>query len=76
MSETCLEKVNGGVIKVSNGECVGCETCIDYCPKGIISIHPDQDCGYVVKFSNINDCPPGCSECVDACPLGVFEVQK
>lgn len=47
-------------------ECTGCGVCVDCCPKGCISMHPDQN-GFVLPVVDKNRCI-NCKLCEKVCP--------
>ena len=54
----------------SCGECTECDTCLVYCPEGIIRRQTDR--GYEVDYSYCK----GCGICVTECPRSAMEMQS
>lgn len=59
--------IEGGIVKVTHDECIGCKACITACPYDARYVHPD---GYVDKCTfcdhrTLNGENPAC---VDVCP--------
>ncbi|RLB07866.1 MAG: 4Fe-4S ferredoxin [Deltaproteobacteria bacterium] len=54
--------------KVKKKECVGCETCVQWCAYGAIAIRGE------VAFIDPQKCV-GCGECIVICPQGAIQIQ-
>jgi 2-oxoglutarate ferredoxin oxidoreductase subunit delta len=66
-----------GYIEISRQICKGCEICISFCPKGVIS-RSDQlnDNGYTpAVFNKEGECT-GCAVCALVCPEVAIEVYR
>jgi carbon-monoxide dehydrogenase iron sulfur subunit len=57
-----------GVIMVDDEKCNGCSWCIETCPYGAITIHPEKK---VVMMCDLCDGQP---KCVEWCPEGALEL--
>ncbi len=53
----------------SCGHCTKCDTCLVYCPEGIVRRTPK---GYAANFSYCK----GCGLCVEECPRGAMEMKE
>lgn len=52
----------------SKQNCCGCESCIDICPKGIISLTTDEEGFNYPEIIDNTKCIE-CNRCVDVCPI-------
>ena len=57
-----------GAKKVDREKCIGCGTCVRYCPLGVIFIDPESG-----KSCKCDLCD-GEPKCVGACPTGALEM--
>lgn len=57
------------VAVINADECVGCETCVDECPSGAISMNNDN-----IAVVNADECTD-CGACVDACPTEAITME-
>jgi len=69
----CPEKAisqgeNSGIIQISDKKCKGCDWCVQACPHGGITIHPDT--GFAVAC----DLCGGTPQCVEFCPEEALEI--
>ena len=66
-----------GYIEIEQGLCKGCELCIYFCPKKVISPSDKLNAGgYLpVSFDNNGECN-GCAICALVCPEAVIEVYR
>jgi len=64
-----------GYIEINSTLCKGCELCIFFCPKKVISAADKlNDAGYMpAKVQNKDDCT-GCAICALVCPEVAIEV--
>ena len=64
-----------GYIQINQELCRGCEVCIAFCPKGVISRSDKLNAsGYLpVAFIDSGECT-GCAICAVVCPDVVIEV--
>jgi Pyruvate/2-oxoacid:ferredoxin oxidoreductase delta subunit len=61
---------SGFISRVNEDLCIGCETCIAYCPFQALSLSTD----YIVQV-NIDACM-GCGVCIDKCPNGALSLER
>ena len=66
-----------GYIEIDHELCKGCQICISFCPKNVISVsdvlHAD---GYLsVVFNDNGECS-GCATCALVCPEVAIEVYR
>lgn len=71
--KACPEKAliqceNTGVIMVKEKACKGCDWCIQACPHGGISLHPDKGIAIACDLCN------GEPQCVESCPEEALEL--
>ena len=66
-----------GYIQINPGLCKGCEICIAFCPKGLISVSDKlNDNGYLpATFNGESECT-GCAICALVCPEVAIEVYR
>jgi 2-oxoglutarate ferredoxin oxidoreductase subunit delta len=66
-----------GYIEINSSLCKGCELCIYFCPKEVISLADKlNDAGYLpAKVSNEGECT-GCATCALVCPEVAIEVYR
>jgi 2-oxoglutarate ferredoxin oxidoreductase subunit delta len=67
-----------GYIEVSVELCKGCEICMSFCPKGVISLSDRLNAsGYLpVVFSDDDGQCTGCAICAVVCPEVAIEVYR
>jgi 2-oxoglutarate ferredoxin oxidoreductase subunit delta len=66
-----------GVIEISQELCKGCELCISFCPKGLISSSSKLNAaGYPPAVFNDNGECTGCAVCALVCPEVAIEVYR
>jgi len=66
-----------GTIEISGELCKGCELCISFCPKGIISVSDNLNAsGYLPAVFNDNGECTGCAVCALVCPEVAIEVYR
>jgi 2-oxoglutarate ferredoxin oxidoreductase subunit delta len=69
--------VTKGYIQINQGLCKGCEICIAFCPKGLISISGKlNEIGYLPAAFNDNGECTGCAICALVCPEVAIEVYR
>ena len=73
---TIIENMKGS-IEISRELCKGCELCIFFCPKGIISLSDELNAsGYLpATFKDNGECT-GCAVCALVCPEVAIEVYR
>jgi 2-oxoglutarate ferredoxin oxidoreductase subunit delta len=66
-----------GYIEIDQVFCKGCELCVYFCPKKVISISDKLNAsGYrVAAFSSDSECT-GCAACAVICPEAAIEVYR
>mgnify|MGYP001063581347 CR=1 FL=1 len=66
-----------GTIEISHELCKGCELCISFCPKGVISVSNKLNAnGYMsAAFKDNGECT-GCAICALVCPEVAIEVYR
>jgi 2-oxoglutarate ferredoxin oxidoreductase subunit delta len=64
-----------GNIKIDQELCKGCQVCLEFCPKKVISpLNKVNAAGYIpVAFNRDGDCT-GCGICAIVCPEVAIEV--
>ncbi len=62
-----LSRDKAGVVQLDKEKCVGCLSCVGFCPTGVMYVHPD----YTEPFKCV-----ACGSCVKACPNGVLSLEK
>jgi len=66
-----------GAVEISRELCKGCELCISFCPKGIISVSDKlNSSGYMPAVFNDNGECTGCAICALVCPEVAIEVYR
>ena len=66
-----------GYIEINQEFCKGCEICISFCPKDIISLSDKlNDDGYLTVVFNDNGECTGCAICAVVCPEVAIEVYR
>ena len=66
-----------GRIEISQELCKGCELCISFCPKGVISVSDKLNAaGYQPAVYNDNGECTGCAVCAIVCPEVAIEVYR
>jgi 2-oxoglutarate ferredoxin oxidoreductase subunit delta len=66
-----------GSIEISQELCKGCELCISFCPKGLISSASKLNAaGYPPAVFNDNGECTGCAVCALVCPEVAIEVYR
>ncbi|MBN1178131.1 MAG: 4Fe-4S binding protein [Anaerolineae bacterium] len=60
-----LSRNKQGIVLVKNKVCVGCLSCVGFCPYGAMFYHPDQ--------TQVFKCV-ACGKCADACPENALEI--
>ena len=67
----------GGYIEIDQELCKGCEICVFFCPKDVISISDKLNAsGYLpATFSGNGECT-GCAICALVCPEVAIEVYR
>ena len=66
-----------GSIEIDQECCKGCEVCVSFCPKDVISVSDKLNAaGYVpVVFEDNGECT-GCAVCAIVCPEAAIEVYR
>lgn len=62
-----LYRDKAGVVRLDREKCVGCLSCVGFCPYGVMYTHPD----YTEPFKCV-----ACGSCVKACPNGALALEK
>jgi len=66
-----------GYIEIDRELCKGCEICISFCPKEIISLSDKLNAsGYLPAFFSDNSECTGCAICALVCPEAAIEVYR
>jgi 2-oxoglutarate ferredoxin oxidoreductase subunit delta len=66
-----------GTITIDKERCKGCSLCIEYCPKGVISLSDKLNVkGYFVVDSQEDERCTGCATCAIMCPEVAIEVYR
>ena len=66
-----------GYIEIDRELCKGCEICISFCPKGVISQSDKLNSGgYLPASYNENGECTGCAICALVCPEVAIEVYR
>lgn len=66
-----------GSIQISQELCKGCELCISFCPKRLISVSNKLNAaGYLPAVFSDNDECTGCAICALVCPEVAIEVYR
>ena len=66
-----------GYIEIAQELCKGCEICISFCPKGVITLSDKFNAsGYLPAFFNDNGECTGCAICAVVCPEVAIEVYR
>lgn len=60
-----LQRDKRGVVRIDQTLCVGCLSCVGFCPYGAMFTHPDS----TVPFKCV-----ACGACVRTCPTGALAV--
>ena len=66
-----------GYIEIDQEFCKGCELCVFFCPKDVISMSDKLNAGgyRVAVFDDSGDCT-GCAVCAVVCPEVAIEVYR
>jgi 2-oxoglutarate ferredoxin oxidoreductase subunit delta len=66
-----------GKITISREYCKGCEICVSFCPKKMISLSAElNNSGYsTAVYSESGECT-GCAVCALVCPEAAIEVYR
>jgi len=66
-----------GSIQIDRELCKGCQLCIEFCPKAVISLQTRVNAaGYIpTTASNMAECT-GCGVCAIVCPEVAIEVYR
>jgi 2-oxoglutarate ferredoxin oxidoreductase subunit delta len=66
-----------GYIEIDRELCKGCEICISFCPKDVISLADKLNAsGYLPAFFNDDGECTGCAVCALVCPEVAIEVYR
>ena len=66
-----------GKITISSEFCKGCEICISFCPKKMISLSSEMNSnGYSTAVFGKSDGCTGCAICATVCPEAAIEVYR
>lgn len=60
-----IQRDKRGVVRINKDLCVGCLSCVGFCPYGAMRIHPDSS----VPFKCV-----ACGSCAKTCPTGALAV--
>ena len=64
-------------LEFKRDKCKGCELCISFCPKGVLSIdHAVNVKGYRPATATAPEECIGCLSCVTMCPDGVISIYE
>ena len=66
-----------GKIEINQELCKGCEVCVSFCPREVISVSDKLNAsGYLpAVFDNNGECT-GCAICAVVCPEAAIEVYR
>jgi Fe-S-cluster-containing hydrogenase component 2 len=62
-----LKRAKNGVVQLNKSLCVGCLSCVGFCPNQAMFYHPD----YTEPFKCV-----ACGKCVDVCPEGALYIAE
>ncbi len=66
-----------GKITISREYCKGCEICISFCPKKMISLSAElNSSGYLTAVYKESEECTGCAVCALVCPEAAIEVYR
>ncbi|MDD5289126.1 MAG: 4Fe-4S binding protein [Dehalococcoidales bacterium] len=66
-----------GYIEINQELCKGCEVCMTFCPKAVITSHTKVNAaGYIPASFNKNGNCTGCGICAIVCPEVAIEVYR
>jgi len=66
-----------GYIEIDQELCKGCQLCISFCPKDLISVSDRLNAsGYLPAVFNDNGECSGCAICALVCPEAIIEVYR
>jgi len=65
-STIALKRDKRGIVRLNKKLCVGCLSCVGFCPILAMYVHAD----YVEPFKCVS-----CGKCVEACPTGALSVE-
>ena len=66
-----------GYIEIDGELCKGCQICITFCPKTVITLYPKVNAaGYLPVTPNNNEECTGCGVCAIVCPEVAIEVYR
>ncbi len=66
-----------GRIEIFQELCKGCEICVSFCPKNVISLSDKLNAsGYLPVIFDDNDQCTGCAICAIVCPEVAIEVYR
>ena len=66
-----------GSIEIDQELCKGCEICVSFCPKDVISVSDKLNtAGYLPVVLNDNGECTGCAVCAIVCPEAAIEVYR
>jgi len=54
-----------GIVRIQKNACVGCLSCVGFCPQYAMHAHPDN----LIPFKCV-----ACGKCVDACPARALSI--
>jgi carbon-monoxide dehydrogenase iron sulfur subunit len=60
-----LYQDRNGIVRVRKKQCVGCQSCVGFCPYGVMRHHPDQ----TEPFKCI-----ACGQCTKECPADALKI--
>lgn len=69
-----MSDTNKPVLYVNKADCCGCTACYAICPKGAISMLPDEE-GFDYAVINEEKCVR-CGMCLKVCPIKVAKEEK
>ena len=63
-----IHRTQDGIVAIDQEKCIGCGLCAQYCPMGVVLLHPETKKAYKCDLCQGNPA------CVEACPTGALEL--